>query len=158
MEVVLRMLDAKDQPLRMTPDYAKNLYDACAGQLRLTDWTLEEVRPWIEIFLRIDEADFETVARAAEDRKPWKIFLRLNTAMTACLVKSPEYSRSLEAQATHRQLAEGRRRMRVSALCHLDLYGTVEDEELRRSVLADAPATVVDTLESILKKSAKKQA
>lgn len=141
---MLRILDTKTEPLRMSPSYAKELFEICALQLRNTAWTPGEVMPWVEVFLRLEEEDLRTIATAAETRKPWSPFLRLCTAMIYSLTNDPAYATSLEMQALHRQLSEGRRRLRVSAFIYAEAYegadpelgpvGTIPESSIRDSL------------------------
>lgn len=157
LSVVLRILDAKNDPLRMNNAYARDLFGAASAQLQVGQWTHAEMQPWSEIFLRIDETDFRTIAEAVDDSKPWKLFLRLCVAMTACVCALDSYLTSIELQELHRRLVEGRRRMRVAALIYSDLYLSDMDADLRRYALADAPSSVLDTVNAVLKRR-KKQA
>lgn len=151
VDVLLRILDARMEPLRMGAAYGKELYEAAVGQLRRAKWDLSEIVPWLEVFLRVDEEDFETISKATDDPRPWKTLLRLCLAMSAAIVATPEYSTSLEHQSAHRQLAEGRRRLRIAALCHLELHGST-DQDVRTHLLSDVPLTVRDTIERALRK------
>ena len=151
--VLTRILDTRDQPLRMSPTYAKDIHQACTAQLSSGRFSPVEMEAWSEVFLRIDEQDFETISLATADRKPWVPYLRLCVAMTAAVVADTTYSTSLDLQALHKKLAEARRRLRVSGLCHLELSGSA-DSDVRRHLLASNPASVLDSLEAILKKKA----
>lgn len=151
VDVLLRLLDARMEPLRMGAAYAKELYEAATGQLRRVTWDLSEITPWTEVFLRVDEQDLETIAKAVDDSRPWRTFLRLCLSMSTALVAAPEYATSLTHQTTHRQLAEGRRRLRISALCHMELHGST-DRDVQTHILSDVPLSVRDTLERVLRK------
>ena len=150
MQVVLRMLDAKSDPLGMGLSYAKDLHRACLGQLQLASWDPAEIQNWVQVFLRISEEDFKTLREATEDPKPWVPYLRLCMAMTASLVGNDRYSTSLEMLDLHRELAEGRRRLRVSAVCYSDLYSLDMDASLVRLGALDSSA--VDVLKQVLRK------
>lgn len=152
MEVVLRMLDAKSNPLNMDKDYASTLYEACVAQLHRGGWTADEISPWTQVFLRISEEDFRTVRDAGDDPKPWKPFLRLCTAMSAHIVRMEEYAVSLELQKMHRELAEGRRRLRVSAMVYAELYSSDLDRMLRE-VSAPSTQSMGDMFEHVLRKT-----
>lgn len=157
MAAVLRVLDTRDAPLRMGAGYAQELHAACAQQLALGTWKPVEIEPWIEIFLRVDEDDFQAISEATSDRKPWKAFMSLCVAMSAAVVGYPDYTTSLELQGIHRRLAEGRRRMRVAALCHAEMHGSL-DTDVRRLVLSDMPVSVSDTLSAVLQRKRRTQA
>lgn len=147
MATVLRLLDAKDAPLCITPEYAQELHAASLLQLNRAGWSVEELEPWTEIFLRIDEDDLETIASATKDHKPWVLLLKVCQTMTTDVVNNNTYASSLGLQDVHRALAEGRRRMRAASLVF----------EARRShspeidgLLRDAPMSVVDVLDRVL--------
>lgn len=150
MDVVLRVLDAKDDPLRMPPSYASELFKLCVAHTKATNWEVTELRPWVEVFLRLDEEDLRTIADSAEVQKPWKPFLSLCISMTAFVATRKEYETSIELQALHRQLAEGRRRLRVAALIYSEAYSGM-DPDIQRYALADSPASSVDSIARILK-------
>jgi excisionase family DNA binding protein len=132
LEVVLRVLDARVEPLKITPAYAKELITACKTKLTQVAWTLSEIQPWTEIFLRLDEDDLDVLA--ADCEKPWALLLRLCAAMTACVVADTAYETSLELQSLHRTLVEGRRRLRVAALLHVERSGASDPLLNQRSV------------------------
>ena len=98
MEVVLRVLDTKTEPLSINEGYSKELHGLCLAQLSASTWMPAEIEPWLEIFLRIDEADFEVMAHATDDPKPWLPFLRLCVAMTARVVSIDSYATSVDLQ------------------------------------------------------------
>jgi excisionase family DNA binding protein len=150
MEVVLRMLDSKSEPLRMDRAYAKSLHEACLGQLQRAKWDESELSSWSQIFLRVTEEDFKSLRDATEDPKPWVPFLRLCLAMTASVVANDRYATSMDLQGVHRELAEARRRMRVSAMCYADLYDGTLDSSLRRLEPVDGSST--DLLKHVLRK------
>ena len=149
LDVVLRILDTKSDPLRMTEEYAGNLFEVCVAQLRLHSWDLADIQPWTEVFFRLDEEDLQTLSLATSEKRPWKPFLQLCVAMTVFVSAQSDYETSLELQAMHRQLAEGRRRLRVASLIYSEMY-TGMDADLARYGFAEAPASVQDSLRSIL--------
>ena len=152
MEVVLRILDTRSQPLGLTKEYSESIYMLAVEHLKKGQWSVEEISPWVEIFERIDEEDFGTMAEATGDRKAWIVFLRLNVAMSAYLLKRPEYSSSLEMQTLHRTLNEGRRRMRISGFICAELSGHIV-EDLSRYGFSEAPKTSREALFSEILKS-----
>lgn len=151
--VLNRILDTREQPLRMGQAYAKDLHAACGFQLASGVPTKVEIDSWTEIFLRIDEQDFSVIAEATGDRKPWVLYLRLCVSMTAAVVSDAAYMTSLELQSAHKKLAEARRRLRISGLCHLELTGSAE-ADVRRHILSSNPASVLDSIEAVLKRKA----
>lgn len=128
MEVVLRMLDAKDHPLDLNEEYAKDLYEFAEGHLLRGKWDPAEIKPWIEIFDRLSETDFETMSSSAKDPHPWRPFLRLCVAMMGFVVGSKEYQTSLELQSLHRLLASSRRKLRISAFIYGEMNSSINDE------------------------------
>lgn len=146
LEVVLRVLDARVEPLKITPAYAKDLIAACKTKLMQAGWTQAEIQPWTEIFLRVDEDDLDILA--ADCEKPWALFLRLCAAMTAYVVADAAYETSLELQSLHRTLVEGRRRLRIAALLHVERLG-IRDPLLHAEMAS--VASIGDTLLSTLK-------
>lgn len=148
MATVLRLLDAKDAPLRMSPSYAKELHAACLSQLSRTGWKTQEIAPWSEIFLRVDEDDLSVVAKATDDPKPWVLLLRLCAAMTESVVADKNYQTSLDLQDAHRSLAEGRRRLRASAIIYEGAKGY--SAEYAPLLAHEAPLSIVDVLDRVL--------
>jgi hypothetical protein len=148
MSTVLRLLDAKDAPLGMTPSYAKELHAACVTQLSRTGWAVEEINPWVEIFLRIDEEDLTVVAKSTEDSKPWVALLRLCLAMSTSVVSEETYQTSLALQDVHRSLAEGRRRLRAAAVIFEGSKGHAT--EVSTLLSQETPLSVVDVLDRVL--------
>lgn len=156
LAVMARILDTKSEPLRMNTAYARDLFAAAAAQVQAGAWEPGEMQPWSEIFLRIDEEDFRTIAEGVEDPKPWKVFLRLCVAMSAHISTLDGYLSSMDLQGLHRRLVEGRRRMRVAALIYSDMYSVDQEADLRRYALADAPSSIGDTLDRVLKSRKKR--
>jgi len=150
VDTLMRVLDTRDNPLNMSLTYAKELYTAISDQLKRGNWTEEEIAPWAEIFMRINEDDLRKLSIASEDPKPWTVLFRLCVSMISSVVSNDSYKSSLGLQQTHRTLGEARRRLRVSALCYADLYSTDMDRELRRFSLADSPLSVRDATVSAL--------
>jgi len=152
MEVVLRILDTRSQPLELKEDYAREMYGLAVAHLKKSSWEIAEIKPWIEVFERLDEEDFSVLAKASDDAKAWLVFLRLNVSMTSHVVSDSDYTSSLDLQTLHKMLVEGRRRMRISAFIYAEMAGSIE-ADLSRYGFADAPKSSVDTLFSeVLKK------
>lgn len=148
MDLVLQMLDMRDAPQGLTREEAEALYYGANEQLRRTSWDLSELAKWAEVFMHLQEEDFRVVAGVAEG-PPWTPFLRLCVSMIVYTHQHEGYKTSLDLQMLHRRLTEGRRRLRVSALCYSDLYEVregVEQRELRRAALLDSPASVRESL------------
>lgn len=148
MATVLRLLDAKDLPLGMTTAYAKDLHAACLLQLGRTGWTVEELSPWTEIFLRTDEDDLATLASATGDSKPWVLLLRICLSMTTDIIENKDYTYSLALQDIHRSLSEGRRRLRAAGIVFEGRRS--HSPEIERLLRDEAPMSVVDVLDRVL--------
>jgi len=143
--VLERILDAKDAPLAVTPQYAANLYSLCIRQLGAGSWSKEEMENWSEIFLRLQEEDLIIIMDATRDPKPWLPFLRLSVRMAHWAVSSNSYKTDLALQATHIKLAEGRRRLRTSAVIFAESRG-ITDSSLGKYSAADVPSSLGDLL------------
>lgn len=151
LDVVLRILDTRNEPLGVTAEYAVELLALALDQLRRGRWAPAEIETWSEVFLRLDENDFSVIAAAAADGRPWLPFLRLCTAMSAALPEHPDYKTSLDLQALHKKTAEGRRRLRTSAVIYCELRGATEPE-LSRFAEYQIPSSVEDLLAPMLRK------
>lgn len=147
VQTLLKLLDANIAPLGITPEYGKDLHTACCAQLKVSGWEPAEIAPWVEIFLRIDEKDFSTIAASTGDVRPWVPFLRLCTAMGEAVVAKKEYASSLLLQESHRSLAEGRRRLRASSVLYEGSNGYGDIHMLLRQ---EATVSVVDALDAVL--------
>lgn len=151
LDVVLRVLDTRNEPLGVTPDYATELLALALDQLRRGRWAPAEMESWSEVFLRLDETDLGVIATAASDGRAWLPFLRLCTAMAAALPEYADYKTSLDLQALHKKLAEGRRRLRTSAVIYCEMRGASEPE-LSKFAEYQVPSSVGDLLASMLRK------
>ncbi len=129
MSVVMRVLDMQNETLGMTAEYAKGLLDAAHKQLEraAADTALADFENWSMIFGRMDETDLETFCRA-NNSDSWKILLRLSSRMVSDVVARDDYKTSLEAQQTHRILADSRRRFRISCFIYLEARGVLPPE------------------------------
>lgn len=145
MELVLRILDMRETPLQLAPEKARTLHVAALAELRSNAWTVEELAQWAEIFLRLREEDFLVVHEQVHE-KPWVPFMRLCVTMIIYAHDHPAYTTDVELQGVHGRLTEGRRRMRVAALCYADMYETDQDHALRRAALLDNPASIRENL------------
>jgi hypothetical protein len=143
LQTVLTLLDAKTIPLGITSEYAQQLHQAATDQLRLTAWSPEEIVPWVDIFLRIDENDFIIMREVIRNGTPWVPFIRLCTAMSESVVRAGAYASSLQLQDIHRQLAEARRRLRAAIVVYDGLQNG-------GTSLPTQSVSVVDALDSVL--------
>ena len=146
LAVVLRMLNVEESPLNLGAEHATQLHQAAVAQLSQTNWEMGELASWAEVFLRCSEEDLRFIRDCAADPKPWRPLLRLCMAMTTFTVAHSSYATNLELQLLHRKFAEGRRRIRISAMCFEDLYGVGVDRELHRALLVDTPGSVRDRI------------
>lgn len=156
MDLVLRILDMHEAPLQLSPERAHVMYHEATAELRSTAWAPEKLAGWADTFLRMQEEDLLVIARAV-GTVPWTPFLRLCVAMIVHVHGREDYKTSLDLQSLHRRLTEGRRRLRVAALCYSDMYETrtgEEGRELKRAALLDSPSSV---RESMLKRARAKQ-
>jgi DNA-binding transcriptional MerR regulator len=152
LDAVMRILDTRNEPLQLRADQARGVYQACLAQLSQPGWRVDEIDPWVRVFFRISEEDFEAMMGSVNDPKPWVPFLKLVQRMTIHVSSQPAYSTSLELQRLHRELAEARRRVRISAMCFMDLYSYDMDAAIRRAGLADGSLSVQDELERALRR------
>jgi excisionase family DNA binding protein len=150
MEVILLILDAKQESLGFSAEYGKELLDA-AKSLKAKQLSTEIISAWTDIFLRIDESDLDTIKVATNESKPWIPFLKLCTDMIVTVVGNSNYKVSLELQNSHKLLVEGRRRLRLSALLFLEQEGY--DTSIERLDYG-YPDTTVELVKKILKKRA----
>jgi DNA-binding transcriptional MerR regulator len=146
MEVVLRVLDMHEEPLRLSADTARAIYGAAVADLSKTGWTHAELAQWADLLIQINEEDLSVVSSAVSEPRPWSIFLRLCVALIVYVYEHPSYKTDLDLQMMHRRLTEGRRRLRVAALCYDDMYNTSPDRELKRAALLDSPASLRETM------------
>lgn len=156
MTAIMAILDSQDKPLRLQTKEAKDIYGACLGHLHQTEWEFAQISAWVQIFSRLTEDDLQVMREATDDTKPWVPFLRLVMHMTAFVADHPTYTTNLELQTLHRELAEARRRLRVSAFCYADLHSYDMNSVIRTTALADTPESIRDTLSSVLRKRKRK--
>lgn len=128
MEVVLRILDAKDAALGLSPSYSKELYSFAIEHTKRGSWETAEISPWIEIFDRLSEDDFTVMAAQTQDVHPWRVFLQLCTMMMGFVVTRPDYATSLDLQGVHKTLSSSRRKLRISAFIYGEIAGTLSSE------------------------------
>ena len=129
MAVIRHMLDLRNESLGMTPEYATQLYATAIEQYGRPagSYSISEFEGWAQIFSRIDETDLQTFCMYPNP-EAWKVLLRLSARMVADVVGRKEYSTSLPLQSTHRLLAEGRRRLRISIFIFLENRSAVPAE------------------------------
>jgi hypothetical protein len=146
MDVILRVLDMHETPLRLDAPTARAIYEAAVADLHKTGWSIDNLSQWAEIFIQLNEEDLAIVAAAVAEPRPWSTFLRLCITLIVHTYEHPSYKTDVDLQMMHRRLTEGRRRLRVTALCYDDLYNTDPDRELRRAALLDSPASIRESL------------
>ena len=151
LATVLRILDAKDEPLGLEGQAAAQIYSACLARLQSGSWTLQEMGSWLEILLRVTEDDFQEIKAATSVAQPWRPFLQLCHLLLTTVGKHEVLSTSIELQTLHRSLGEARRRLRIASVLFIESKGgTIEDVQ---KYLLDAPATVRDAVEMAIKKT-----
>jgi hypothetical protein len=151
LTAVLRILDAKDEPLGLQGEAASQIHAACQARLRGGDWSLQEIKSWLEILLRITEEDFHEIRAAASITQPWRPFLQLCHLLLTVVGKHEVLRTSVELQTMHRSLGEAKRRLRIAAVLFIESKGgAVEDVN---KYLMDAPASIVDAVETALKRA-----
>lgn len=148
MAVVLRILDAKDEPLGVTGEAASRLYDACVAQTKASEWALDELTPWSEILLRVTEDDLVEMQQASIT-KPWRPFLQLVSLMMSYVARLPDFRTSLDLQVLHKTFAEAKRRLRVATTLFIEVK-VGASEEIER-YLTDGPRSIRDALGHALK-------
>lgn len=139
MAVIRHMLDLRNESLGMTPEYASQLYAAAIEQYGRPagSYSIAELEGWAQVFSRLDEADLQVFC-AHPTPEAWKVLLRLSARMITDVVSRKEYSTSLALQSTHRLLAEGRRRLRISIFIFLESRGAVPPELREHVEMKDA--------------------
>jgi len=145
MDLVLRILDVHEAPLRLDAAGAHTIYESAQAGLRKTNWALDELTQWAEVLLRINEEDLHVISAEAGER-PWSVLLRLCVDLIVYVHGCPDYKTSLDLQVMHRRLTEARRRLRIAALCYEDMYGREMERELKRAALLDTPTSVREAL------------
>lgn len=139
MAVIRHMLDLRNESLGMTPEYASQLYATAIEQYGRPSgsYSIAELEGWAQVFSRLDETDLQTFC-AHPTPEAWKVLLRLSSRMITDVVGRKEYSTSLALQSTHRLLAEGRRRLRISIFIFLESRGAVPPELREHVEMKDA--------------------
>ena len=148
MEVVLRILDARVTPLNLTATTARQLHESAAQTLGRTSFSLEELEAWAEIFMSLTEESFHIMAEAVEDGRACVLLMKLCIAQVAHVATREDYETSLRVQKVHRTLVEGRRRLRVSALCYTEMYGVIRDPHLQPPT--NTPRSIHDELTGMM--------
>jgi hypothetical protein len=114
--VVKRILEIRDEPLRPNEDMAKGLYKAATESLACGVWEPEEMELWAKQFEALDEVALKAISVAVQDHKAWQPFFRLCIDMMRLAWERHTAKPSLESQALHMKLDEGRKKMRGTIL------------------------------------------
>lgn len=147
MGVLMRILDTNQLPLGLTEEEAKELFEAAVMTLD-SPLSIEHVEAWLPLFMRLTENDFRSVEEVLSTKEPWKPFLDLCVSMIVYLVGSKEYATSLHLQRLHQELAEGRRRLRLSALLLIEERGpSIEIDKLT----VQHPDSTIDIVKKVIK-------
>lgn len=147
IDVLMRILDTKQLPLGLTEDECVELFTAAEASAN-ERLTVNHVDAWLPVLLRIDENDLSTIEKNIKTARPWVPFLDLCLSLIVFVTSHKEYNMSLELQASHKELAEARRRLRLSALLYLEAKGpSIEVDKLALG----APDTTVEIVKKIVK-------
>ena len=147
IDVLMRILDTKQLPLGLTEDECVELFTAAEASAN-ERLTVDHVDAWLPVLLRIDENDLSTIEKNIKTARPWVPFLDLCLSLIVFVTSHKEYNMSLELQASHKELAEARRRLRLSALLYLEAKGpSIEVDKLALG----APDTTVEIVKKIVK-------
>lgn len=129
MSVMRHMLDIRDNPLRFTKvTEAVGLQHAAIAALKANSWTTQEISLWADLFARFDEVTLTKLGEALVTTRPWDVFYKLclNMMSFVSLNKEPSW------QVAHKQLDEGRKRLRSNVLMWIEMgLGTVPDSVFR---------------------------
>lgn len=151
MEFLFKILDGNKLHLGIDKTYASDLYNAAIAT-QTTVITTETMKLWSDVFLQMSEQDIGVMAEATVDTKAWVPLLRLCNDMIVKVVGNQSYHVSVELQTLHRELAEGRRRLRLSVLLYMEERGY--DTSVERLVNS-TPESIEDTLRRVVKKAKK---
>jgi hypothetical protein len=122
MEVMRRALAIQNAPLRPTNTEALELYQAASLSLGCRKWHLDEMKMWSTVFDRLDEPALQLIGSAAVLDKPWETFFQLCLAQINYISQLPGFATNLELQMLHKQLDEGRKKLRSSILIWIELH------------------------------------
>ena len=140
--VLLKILDTTQIRLGIKEEEAVELFNAANTTLE-GEFTIEHAEAWLPVLLSIDEFDLEVVQKATKADKPWYPFLSLCISLIVFVTGRREYNTSLDLQLLHKELAESRRRIRLSALLYLEQKGVKQEVD---NLVTTRPETVVESL------------
>lgn len=147
IDVLMRILDTKQIPLGLDKEELCELYETaitCSSQVLNQDY----VEAWLPILMRIDENDFKNLEKYKQTREPWVPFLDICLGLIVSTTSNKDYAVSLVMQNNHKELAEARRRLRLSALLYIESRGaSVEVDQLS----VRHPDTTIESVKKLLK-------
>ena len=112
MIAVEHILEIRSQPLRPGPNEGRGLLEAAKNSLSYGTWELREVEMWAGLFDRFDEATLKTISVETQDSLAWQPFFKLCVAMMNFTWALHTQKPTLESQALHQKLDEGRKKLR----------------------------------------------
>lgn len=142
MEVILKILDTNKISMSLTPEDGAELFNAASSCLEST-LTIDYVDAWLPIFLSIDEYDLEAIQQGSKSDKPWYPFVSLCVSLIVYVTGHRDYSTTLSMQLQHKELAEARRRLRLSALLYIEGRGPKIEVD---NLVTTRPETVIEQL------------
>lgn len=80
MDVVLRILDLRHEPLGLDAGQLENLH-AMAQYHMQEQWSPQQEDMWVSTFIRMKLEDIEEMSKMIEDDQPWRPFFQLCRAM-----------------------------------------------------------------------------
>lgn len=148
IEVLMRILDTKEIPLGITEESAEELYKAALSSVS-TDVSIELVNAWLPVFMSLSEQDLEVIQKVSKTDKPWAPFIDTCVNMIVGVTSHKDYGVSVDLQLTHKELAEARRRLRLSALLYIEKRGPKQEVD---KLYISSPDTTVETLKKFMQK------
>lgn len=147
LEVLMRILDAKQLPLRLSDEEADEMFnaalDSCSSEL-----SLDYIDAWLPILMRLDETDLQKIEKVCKTDKPWVPFLDLCISLIVFTLGHKNYNTSLVLQGHHKELSEARRRIRLAALLFVEGRGPKQQID---SLVIKAPSTTTEIVKKIIK-------
>ena len=148
IDVLMRILDTKQMPLGLSTEEVVELHDT-AYSCSHAALSIEYAEAWLPILMRIDENDFSSIEQGLKTDKPWAPFLDLCIGLIVTVSTDKQYGSSLKLQSMHKELAEARRRIRLSALLYIEGRGPKQEVD---HLVIRPPDTTVELLKKTIKK------
>lgn len=118
VEELLEFMGAGAHQLIRSPREISYTHQVARMAARTTP-TIEDMRYWTDLFMRIDERYLRTAAEVTEDQEPWKVYLDLAGHLVDCLDHTHPGHQPLISRAI---LAKERLRQTSYFVCR-ELYG-----------------------------------